>query len=144
MMTTRFSAQGGNCEAWYTGRSCPKDLVRSCEEAWSDIPREKWVHRFINTLDTTPINWYLKAELCLVTSKWEGMIHNFIITFLFDSEFPSVDQALQMMRHKVFEEAFGLPLEVVEWIAPLQKLLVVEPDYLPDSEVLFFSHVYTP
>jgi hypothetical protein len=23
-------------------------------------------------------------------------------------------------------------------------LLVVEPDYLPDSEVLAFSHVYTP
>jgi hypothetical protein len=24
------------------------------------------------------------------------------------------------------------------------KLLVVDPDYLPDSEVLAFSHVYTP
>jgi exonuclease III len=23
-------------------------------------------------------------------------------------------------------------------------MLVVEPDYLPDSEVLAFSHVYTP
>jgi hypothetical protein len=25
-----------------------------------------------------------------------------------------------------------------------KKMLVVEPDYLPDSEVLSFSHVYTP
>jgi hypothetical protein len=43
---------------------------------------------------------------------------------LFDSEFPSVDQALQMMRQKVFEEESGLPLEqeVDEWTARLQKL----------------------
>jgi hypothetical protein len=52
------------------------------------------------------------------------MIQNFITTFLFDNEFPSLDQALQMMRQKVFEEASGLPLEqeVDEWNAPLQKL----------------------
>jgi hypothetical protein len=56
LMTTRFSAQEGSCEAWYTSRICPKDHVRSCEEPWSDIPREQWVHRFVNTLDTTPIN----------------------------------------------------------------------------------------
>jgi len=27
---------------------------------------------------------------------------------------------------------------------PLNMVLVVEPDYLPDSEVLAFSRVYTP
>jgi hypothetical protein len=26
----------------------------------------------------------------------------------------------------------------------IEKVLVVEPDYLPDSEVLAFSRVYTP
>jgi hypothetical protein len=64
LMTAWFSAQEESCEVRYTGRSCPKDHVRSCEEAWSDIPRDQWVHIFINTLDTTPINWYLQAELC--------------------------------------------------------------------------------
>ena len=100
--------------------------MRSCEEAWSDIPREQWVHRFINTLDTIPINWYLQLELCLVTSDWEGMIQNFVTTFLFDNEFPSVDQALYMVRQKVFKEAFGFPLEQEEdeWTAPLQKLQI--------------------
>jgi hypothetical protein len=38
LMTTRFSAQAVSCEVRYTGRSFPKDHVRSCEEAWSDIP----------------------------------------------------------------------------------------------------------
>jgi hypothetical protein len=97
-MTTRFSAQVGSCEARYIGRSYPKDHVKSWEEAWSYIPREQWVHIFVNMMDTTPINWHLQVEMCLVTSEWEGMIHNFITTFLFDSEFTYVDQALQMVR----------------------------------------------
>jgi hypothetical protein len=52
------------------------------------------------------------------------MIHNFITTFLFDSGFPSVDQALQILKQKVFKEASGLPLEQEEdeWTAPFQKL----------------------
>jgi hypothetical protein len=93
-MTARFSAQVGSCEVRYIGRNCPKDHVRSCEEAWSDIPQEQWVHRFINTLDMTPINWYLQAKLCLITTDWEGMLQNFVTTFLSESEFPFVDQGL--------------------------------------------------
>jgi hypothetical protein len=98
--------------------------VQSCEEVWSDIPREQWVHKFINTLDMTPINWYLQAELRIVTTDWEGMIQNFVTTFLFESEYTLVDQALQIVRNKVFKEASSLPMEQEEdkWNAPLQKL----------------------
>jgi hypothetical protein len=42
----------------------------------------------------TPINWYLQAELRLFTADWEGMTQNFVITFLFESEYHSVEQAL--------------------------------------------------
>ena len=82
------------------------------------------MHKFINTLDTTPINWYLQEELHLVTTDWEGMTQNFVTTFLFESQFPSVDQALQIFRQKVFEEApiFTIEQEEDEWIVPLQKL----------------------
>jgi hypothetical protein len=73
LMIVRFSDQGKGCELQYMGQSCPKDHVLSCEEAWRNIPREQWVHKFINTLDTTPINWYLQAKLCLTTSYWYGM-----------------------------------------------------------------------
>ena len=93
-MTAWFSAQAVNCEVRYTGRSFPKDHVQICEEDWSDIPREKWVHRFINTLDTTPINWYLQAELHLITADWAGMTQKFVSTFLFENQYPTVDQAL--------------------------------------------------
>jgi hypothetical protein len=98
--------------------------VQSCEESWSNVPQEQWVHKFINTLKMTPINWYLQAELSLITTDWEGMSQNFITTFLFESQFPSVDQELQIVRQKIFKEASSLPLEKDEdeWTVPLQKL----------------------
>jgi hypothetical protein len=124
LMTARFSEKIEGCEVRYTGQSCLKDHVHSCEEAWRNIPQDKWMHKFINTLDTTPINWYLQAELRLITADWEGMTQNFVTTFLFESQYPSVDQALQIVRKKVFEEASSLPLEQEEdeWTVPLQKL----------------------
>ena len=52
------------------------------------------------------------------------MTQNFVTTFLFESQYPSIDQALQIVRHKVFKEASNLPLEQEEdkWTVPLQKL----------------------
>jgi hypothetical protein len=85
--------------------------VRSCEEAWSRIPQEQWVNKFIKTLDTTPINWYLEVELCLITVDWEGMTQKFVTTFLFEIQYPIVDQELHIVRQKVFEEAPSLRLE---------------------------------
>jgi hypothetical protein len=85
--------------------------VQICGEAWSRIPQEKWVHKFISTLDTTPINWYLQEELRLTTADCHSMTKNFIATFLFESYYPKVDQDLQFVRHKVFEEEPNLPLE---------------------------------
>jgi hypothetical protein len=60
----------------------------------------------------------------LTTTDWQGMTHNFVATFLFESQHPLVDQALQVVRQKVFEEAPSLPVEQEEdeWTTPLQKL----------------------
>jgi hypothetical protein len=75
-------------------------------------------------LDTTPINWYLQAKMCLTTAYWHSMTQNFIATFLVESHHPTIDQALQVIRHKFFEEAPNLPIgkEEYEWATPLQKL----------------------
>jgi hypothetical protein len=123
-MTARFLEQVEGCKVRYTCQSYSKDHVRGCEEAWSNIPQEQWVHKFINTLDTTPINWYLQEELCLTTANWKGMTQNFVATFLFECQHPLLDQALQVVRQKVFEEAPSFPVEQEEdeWTAPLQKL----------------------
>jgi hypothetical protein len=82
------------------------------------------VHKFIKNLDTTPIHWYIQVELCLTTAYWQGMTHNFVATFLFESQYPTVYQSLQVVRQKVFEEAPNLPLEQEEgeWTTPLHRL----------------------
>jgi hypothetical protein len=96
--------------------------VRHCEEAQRNIPKERWLHKFINTLDTMPINWYPQEELHLATSDWYSMTQKFIATFLFEIQYPTVDQDLQIVRQKVFEEAPNLPFEKEEdeWTTPLQ------------------------
>jgi hypothetical protein len=62
--------------------------------------------------------------MCLVTTDWKGITHNFITTFLFESQYPSVDQALHIFIQKVFEDASSLSLDQYEdeWTVPLQKL----------------------
>jgi hypothetical protein len=75
-------------------------------------------------LDTTPINWYLQEELCLIIVDWEGMNQNFVTTFLFEIQYPIVDQELHIVRHKLIKEVPRLPVEKEEdeWTVPLQKL----------------------
>jgi hypothetical protein len=123
-MTMQFLEQVEGCEVRYTCQSCWKDHVRRCEEVWRIIPQEQWVHKFINMLDKTPIYWYLQEELCLITADWEGTNQNFVTTFLFESQYPTLYQALHIVRQRVFEEARSAPLEKEEdeWTTPLQKL----------------------
>jgi hypothetical protein len=94
LMTMWFSAQVEGCKVHYIGRSCPKDHVRTCEEVCSNITQEQWVQKLINTQDMTHIKWYLQAELRLITIDWKGMTQDFVTTFLFEIQYPSVDQAL--------------------------------------------------
>jgi hypothetical protein len=74
-------------------------------------------------LDTTPINWYLQEELHLTTTDWHGMTQNFVATFSFEIQYPTIDQALQVVRQRIFEEAPTCLVEKEEdeWNAPLQK-----------------------
>jgi hypothetical protein len=52
------------------------------------------------------------------------MTQNFINTFLFEIQHPTLDKALQVVRQIIFEEAPNLPLEQEEdeWNAPLHTL----------------------
>jgi hypothetical protein len=52
------------------------------------------------------------------------MSHKFIATFLFEIQYPIIDQDLQITRQKVFEEESNPPFEQEEdeWTVPLQQL----------------------
>ena len=49
-------------------------------------------------LDIVPRNWYTETELHKGMTTWPLMIDSFLLTFAFDSEYPNVDQALDVNK----------------------------------------------
>ena len=94
LMAIGFSTDKASIQQKYTGQSDPRSHIQTCEQNWSDIPEDEWVHRFIHTLDTVPRNWYIETELRKGTTTWPFMIDNFLLMFTFESEYPSVDQGV--------------------------------------------------
>ena len=55
-MAIRFSVDKEYVPQKYTGETDPRAHIQTCEQNWSDIPEDEWVHKFIHTLDTVPRN----------------------------------------------------------------------------------------
>ena len=101
-MAIRFSVDKEYVPQKYTGETDPSTHIQACERSWLDVPEEEWVHQFIHTLDTVPRNWYTETELRKGTTTWSLMINSFLLTFAFESEHPSVAQALDIIKIKIF------------------------------------------
>lgn len=103
-MTTHFSPAIIYEGVKYKGDTSPRDHVDVCLEAWQAVPRVEWVHRFASTLDTIPKNWYVKMEVRRDTEVWGEMIKQFVCTFSFEAESPTVDNALQVVMRRIWSE----------------------------------------
>ena len=77
-MAIIFSTDREYAQQKYTGESDPRSHIQTCEQNWSNIPEDEWVHRFIHTLDTVPRNWYTETELRKGTPTWSLMIDSFL------------------------------------------------------------------
>ena len=55
-------------------------------------------------MDPIPKNWYTETELRKGTTTFPLMIDSFLLTFAFESKYPSVDQALDAIKIKIFED----------------------------------------
>ena len=122
-MAIRFFDNREYVQQKYTGETDPRIHIQTCEQNWSDIPQDEWVHRFIHTLDTVPRNWYTETELHRGTTTWSLMTDSFLLTFAFESEHPSVAQALDIIRTKIFEDrTISVPVQP-EWTIQLEEAL---------------------
>ena len=74
-------------------------------------PPLEWVHIFCHTLDTIPMNWYLETELHHGTTEWDVLRKSFLLTFKFEDDFESIDEALQEIKATIFR----MLKELVEW-----------------------------
>jgi len=103
-MAIRFSNDKERFQQKYTGESDPRSHIKICEQNWLDIPEDEWVHLFIHTLDAVARNWYTKTELHRGMITWLVMIDIFLLMFTFESEYPSIDQALEIIKTKIFDD----------------------------------------
>ena len=123
LMAIRFSVDREYVQQKYTGENDPRAHIQTCEQNWSDILEDEWVHIFIHTLDTIPRNWYTETELRKGTTTWPLMTDSFLLTFAFESEHPSVAQALDVIKTKIFEDhTVSVPVQP-EWITQLEEAL---------------------
>ena len=82
----------------------PDHIFRRVNGIGRTFSRMNFIHQFIHTLDTVPRNWYTETELRKGTTTWPLMIDSFLLTFAFESEYPGVDQDLQVIKSKIFED----------------------------------------
>ena len=93
----------------YTKLLDPVEHLEQCSAAFSNYPRQEWVHHFIHTLEMAPRGWYASMELCQETKEWEKVAQNFTYTFHFIDEKPTFDIVLKTFKEKIFTD---IPLEV--------------------------------
>ena len=63
----------------------------------------EWVHLFVHTLDSNPRHWYMETELHHSTESWYTLRESLYLTFEYQSEYPLVDDALELICLKIAE-----------------------------------------
>lgn len=103
MLTEKYSEKDDLCD----------NLVR-WTKAWGIEPHPQWVHIFFHTFDTIPMNWYLEMELRHDTAEWDILREGFLLTFSFEDNFVSINEALQEIKVVIFK----MSQEHMEWVQP--------------------------
>ncbi len=60
------------------------------------------------------MNWYLETKLHHSTTEWDVLKEGFLLTFSFEYDFASIDEALQEVKVVIF----GMSIEPMEWTQP--------------------------
>ena len=83
--------------------------MEACVKAWKLRNADEWVHLFIHTLDIIPKSWYIEIKLQRGIETWSLLIEGFQLTFGFESEYLEIDDALEVIRMKLFDD-YPLPI----------------------------------
>lgn len=94
MMKLRFGHANTRLIEKYNGRDNPCDHLAKWTKAWRTKPQPEWVHIFFHTLDTIPMNWYLEMKFYHGTVEWDVLKEGFLLTFSFEDDFASINEAL--------------------------------------------------
>ena len=103
-MEVRFREEVTLVNHQYSGLANPVEHLNHYRIAFAEYSRQEWVHHFIHTLEMKLRTWYASMELRQGTQEWEELAKQFVHTFEFVDEHPTVDAALQAIKEKIFVE----------------------------------------
>ena len=104
-----FVEDAGGMNYRYDGQTDTRIHMEVCVQAWQHRNVDERVHLFVHTLDTIPKYWYIETELHRCTENWPLLIEGFQLTFGFESKYPKINDALEVIRVKAFDDC-PLPL----------------------------------
>ena len=120
MLVVRFGNDAGCINYRYDGQIDPRIHVEACVKAQKHRDADEWVHLFVQTLDTISKNQYTETKLHRGTETWSPLIEGFQLTFGFESEYLEIDDALGLIRIKLFDD-YPLPIfNQPEWVAQMK------------------------
>lgn len=114
MMRLRFGRPNTRLTEKYDGRDDPCDQLAKWTKAYGTKLQLEWVHLFFHTLDTIPMNQYLKTKLRHGTMEQDILREGFLLTFIFEDSFVSIEEALQEIKALIFSTSE----EPLEWFHP--------------------------
>ena len=120
LLAVRFGIDAGGMSYWYDGHTNPIIHMEACVQAWQHRNANEWVHLFVHTLDTTPMNWYTKIELRRGTKSWSLLTEVFHLTFGFELEYPKIEDALGVIRMKLFDVCPLLIVNQLDWAVQME------------------------
>ena len=94
MMRIRFGQPKVRMTNKYDGRDDPHNHLAKWAKAYGAEPQPEWVHLFCHTLDVIPMNWYLEEEFWHGTEESDVLQQGFLMMFIFEDGFESIDKAL--------------------------------------------------
>lgn len=86
----------------YDGRNVPCEHLAKWTKVYGAEPQPEWVHLFFHTLDVILMNWYLEIELLHGTKEWDILRQGFLMTFIFEDGFESINETLQEVKAEIF------------------------------------------
>ena len=112
MMRIRFGYENTQLTEKYIGKDDPCEHLARWKKYWGEEPQPKWVNIFYHTLDTIPMNGYLKIELRQGTTEWDVLKERFLLSFSFEEGFRCIAKALQEIKATIFK----MSEEPVTWV----------------------------
>ena len=99
-------------DSLFDGLTYPVQHIQSCEEAWQTRATDEWVHLFVHTLDSNPRHWYMETKLCHSNESWYTLTYSLYLTFEYQSEYPLVDDALELVHMKIAENPLPICTQI--------------------------------